>query len=58
MTDRKWTALRIPLDARGRPWDVSITTRFLSYAALGWGVSDGAFGVMGWAERRWWLTQP
>lgn len=48
--DRLWAALRIPVDAGGRPWDVSITTRFLSYAALGWAVSDGAFVVMRVAE--------
>jgi membrane-associated phospholipid phosphatase len=47
----------IPLNARGLPWDVAITARFLSYAALGWAVSDLAFGVMGVVEagvaRRW-----
>jgi len=41
----------IPVDAKGRPWDVSITTRFVSYAVLGWGVSDASFAVQGAVER-------
>ena len=45
------TRPRIPLDAHGRPWDVSITARFVSYGALGWGVSDASFLVMGAVER-------
>lgn len=30
----------IPVDEEGRPWDVSVTARFISYASIGWTVVD------------------
>ena len=50
--DAKYARLGIPLDAAGRPWDVSVTARFFSYAALGWAVSELAFLCFGVLEGR------
>jgi len=41
----------IPVDPKGIPWDVLTTSRFVSYACLGWVVAGGAFWLfrmLGW----------
>jgi len=41
----------IPVDARGIPWDVLTTSRFVSYACLAWVVLGGSFWLfreLGW----------
>ena len=30
----------IPVDEHGKPWDVAVTARFISYASIGWTVVD------------------
>ena len=30
----------IPVDEEGKPWDVAVTARFISYASIGWTVVD------------------
>jgi len=32
--------LRVPLNAKGVPWDVDITARFFGYAMIGWSVTE------------------
>ena len=41
----------LPHDARGRPWDVVVTARFFSYAAIGVavaGVCPRVLDALGW----------
>jgi hypothetical protein len=32
--------LRVPLNAKGVPWDVDVTARFFGYAMIGWTVTE------------------
>lgn len=47
--ESKLAAHGIPVDGSGFPWDVLTTSRFVSYACLGWTVTGGSFLVF----RRW-----
>ncbi|KAK9823486.1 hypothetical protein WJX72_003099 [[Myrmecia] bisecta] len=35
----------MPINAKGQPWDVDITARFISYASIGWSVTELTFLV-------------
>lgn len=41
----------LPHNARGEPWDVDVTARFMAYAALSWMVGEGwprTLAALGW----------
>ena len=49
--DSPYSRLGIPVNAKGVPWDVLTTTKFVSYACLGYFVSGGCFSLfdhLGW----------
>lgn len=41
----------IPSNAKGRPWDVDLTSRFAAYATIGWVVvsMEEVFAMVGWS---------